>query len=340
MARTGQWNPTSREKRARCGALAIAVRRSVARTSVRSQLPWTEHPSCFDQDLLTGTCCSRPCFFGLPYHWQHRRRRRRLSLPRCRALRRSGVVVDVKSGRPVGGGEGSRSDDERQHAGLHPQAAVSGCRSRAARSATARPPSFAGAICTSATEAGNGTWPARIRRVTSPSPRKRRSPTPATATSPSLPTAFRRRRPRPSSNTTVWRHASLPQSREQKELLVLGVAGISVSPAQMASPIASWRWNSTMATAPAVREGLKDSVSYGMAHNAAVPGMEIAGKTGTARWGRRPEPWLVCRHRLPGPRGSGDRDLPPARQRSRCRPAGAALLSCRKSACAGERSLT
>ena len=31
-----------------------------------------------------------------------------------------------------------------------------------------------------------------------------------------------------------------------------------------------------------VREGLKDSVSYGMAHNAAVPGMEIAGKTGTA----------------------------------------------------------
>jgi peptidoglycan glycosyltransferase len=32
----------------------------------------------------------------------------------------------------------------------------------------------------------------------------------------------------------------------------------------------------------AVREGLRDSVSYGMARNALVPGMEIAGKTGTA----------------------------------------------------------
>ena len=32
----------------------------------------------------------------------------------------------------------------------------------------------------------------------------------------------------------------------------------------------------------AVREGLRDSVRYGMAHNADVPGMEIAGKTGTA----------------------------------------------------------
>jgi len=32
----------------------------------------------------------------------------------------------------------------------------------------------------------------------------------------------------------------------------------------------------------AVRQGLKDSVNYGMAHNAAVPGMDIAGKTGTA----------------------------------------------------------
>ena len=42
-----------------------------------------------------------------------------------------------------------------------------------------------------------------------------------------------------------------------------------------------------MAKAPAVREGLKDSVSYGMAHNAAVPGMEIAGKTGTASDGPR-----------------------------------------------------
>ena len=31
-----------------------------------------------------------------------------------------------------------------------------------------------------------------------------------------------------------------------------------------------------------VRDGLRDSVRYGMAHNADVPGMNIAGKTGTA----------------------------------------------------------
>ena len=74
--------------------------------------------------------------------------------------------------------------------------------------------------------------------------------------------------------------ASIPQNREQKELLVLGVAGISVSPAQMASAYRKLALDE--AKVPAVREGLKDSVSYGMAHNAAVAGMEIAGKTGTA----------------------------------------------------------
>jgi stage II sporulation protein D len=71
----------------------------------------------------------------------------------------------------------------------------------------------------------------------------------------------------------------IPQSREQKELLVLGVAGITVSPAQMA--VAYRKLALELDQAPAVREGLRDSVSYGMAHNAAVPGMEIAGKTGT-----------------------------------------------------------
>jgi stage II sporulation protein D len=74
----------------------------------------------------------------------------------------------------------------------------------------------------------------------------------------------------------------IPQSREQKELLVLGVAGIAVSPAQMAVAYRKLALELDEAQAPAVREGLRDSVSYGMAHNAAVPGMEIAGKTGTA----------------------------------------------------------
>jgi hypothetical protein len=68
--------------------------------------------------------------------------------------------------------------------------------------------------------------------------------------------------------------APIPQNREQKELLVLGVAGISVSPAQMASAYRKLALDE--AKVPAVREGLRDSVSYGMAHNAGVPGMEIA----------------------------------------------------------------
>jgi cell division protein FtsI/penicillin-binding protein 2 len=77
-----------------------------------------------------------------------------------------------------------------------------------------------------------------------------------------------------------------PTNQEQKELLVLGVAGVTVSPAQMAAAYRKLALELDDARAPvaldAVREGLKDSVRYGMAHNAAVPGMEIAGKTGTA----------------------------------------------------------
>ena len=74
----------------------------------------------------------------------------------------------------------------------------------------------------------------------------------------------------------------IPQSREQKELLVLGVAGIAVSPMQMAVAYRKLALELDQTQAPAVRDGLRDSVSYGMAHNAAAPGMAIAGKTGTA----------------------------------------------------------
>jgi stage II sporulation protein D len=73
-----------------------------------------------------------------------------------------------------------------------------------------------------------------------------------------------------------------PQSREEKELLVLGLTGITVSPAQMAAAYRKLAMELDTPQGPeAVREGLKDSVRYGMAHNAAVPGVEIAGKTGT-----------------------------------------------------------
>jgi membrane peptidoglycan carboxypeptidase len=93
----------------------------------------------------------------------------------------------------------------------------------------------------------------------------------------------------PPQTTAILGHYGLvplhpPQSREQKELLVLGVDGILVSPAQMATAYRKLALELDHAPAPldTVSQGLTDSVSYGMAHDAAVPGLEIAGKTGTA----------------------------------------------------------
>ena len=62
---------------------------------------------------------------------------------------------------------------------------------------------------------------------------------------------------------------------------MLGLTGVTVSPQQMALAYRklALQWQSP------VREGLRDSVTYGMAHNAAVQGMEIAGKTGTTSHG-------------------------------------------------------
>jgi stage II sporulation protein D len=77
-------------------------------------------------------------------------------------------------------------------------------------------------------------------------------------------------------------HAKTPETREEKELLVLGVAGIVVSPMQIASAYRKLALELDDGRVDAVREGLYNSVRYGMAHNAFVPGMEIAGKTGTA----------------------------------------------------------
>jgi stage II sporulation protein D len=73
-----------------------------------------------------------------------------------------------------------------------------------------------------------------------------------------------------------------PETREAKELLVLGVAGIAVSPARVATAYRKLALELDDSRVDAVREGLYNSVRYGMAHNAFVPEMEIAGKTGTA----------------------------------------------------------
>jgi stage II sporulation protein D len=91
----------------------------------------------------------------------------------------------------------------------------------------------------------------------------------------------------PGQASAVLEHYGLgrpspPLTRKQKQLLVLGLSGISVSPAQVAIAYRKLSLELGDGKAPAVEEGLRDSVAYGMAHNAAVPGIEIAGKTGTA----------------------------------------------------------
>jgi stage II sporulation protein D len=91
----------------------------------------------------------------------------------------------------------------------------------------------------------------------------------------------------PDQASTILDHyglglAKTPQTPEDKELLVLGVAGIVVSPMQVASAYRKLALELDDSRVNAVREGLYTSVRYGMAHNAFVPGTEIAGKTGTA----------------------------------------------------------
>jgi len=88
----------------------------------------------------------------------------------------------------------------------------------------------------------------------------------------------------------ILQHYGLPRvpttlTRAQKQLLVLGVAGIAVSPTQMAAAYRKLFLELDQIQGDAVGQGLKDSVRFGMAHNAAVPGVAIAGKTGTTTGG-------------------------------------------------------
>jgi cell division protein FtsI/penicillin-binding protein 2 len=83
-----------------------------------------------------------------------------------------------------------------------------------------------------------------------------------------------------------------PRSTEDKQLFVLGLSGITASPAQIAAAYRKlWlelnRPESQSALKP-VMLGLRESVQYGMAHNADVPGVELIGKTGTASDPNRP----------------------------------------------------
>lgn len=84
-----------------------------------------------------------------------------------------------------------------------------------------------------------------------------------------------------------------PESPDETALFVLGVDGVAITTAQLA--VAYRRLSLQLAatsqdsTLSAISRGLEDSVAYGMSHNAAVAGLRIAGKTGTAN--SPGEPW-------------------------------------------------
>ena len=77
-----------------------------------------------------------------------------------------------------------------------------------------------------------------------------------------------------------------PRTVDDEQLTVLGVEGIRVSPLELAE---AYRWLALrMAAHPGspatqvVRDGLMDSASFGMAGEASLGGLSVAGKTGTA----------------------------------------------------------
>jgi len=67
---------------------------------------------------------------------------------------------------------------------------------------------------------------------------------------------------------------------EQRQLAVLGLVGVTTSPLELA--IAYRDLFERMTPAGPVARGLQESVAYGMANPAAVQGVTILGKTGTA----------------------------------------------------------
>ena len=77
-----------------------------------------------------------------------------------------------------------------------------------------------------------------------------------------------------------------PNTTEEKQLLVLGLSGVTATPLQIA--VAYRRLTGQVHNVEAHEElrpvatGLRESVQYGMAHNADVSNVAISGKTGTA----------------------------------------------------------
>jgi len=81
--------------------------------------------------------------------------------------------------------------------------------------------------------------------------------------------------------TTHLPHASLNSADvEQRQLAVLGLRGVTASPLELSRAYRDLLRH--LPPAGPVARGLKESVDYGMANPAAVPGVTILGKTGTA----------------------------------------------------------
>ena len=84
--------------------------------------------------------------------------------------------------------------------------------------------------------------------------------------------------------------ALTPTSPEQSQLLALGLASVTTSPLQIAAAYRILGSQLPQPFAKPVADGLRDSVSFGMAHNADTPALAISGKTGTADNPPR-QPW-------------------------------------------------
>ena len=86
------------------------------------------------------------------------------------------------------------------------------------------------------------------------------------------------------------RSVQTPTSPEQSQQLALGLAGVTTSPAEIAVAYRILAHQLSQPFAKPVADGLRDAVSFGMSHNADVPGINVSGKTGTAD--RPPQqPW-------------------------------------------------
>lgn len=82
----------------------------------------------------------------------------------------------------------------------------------------------------------------------------------------------------------------IPTLPEQKQLLTLGLSGIRTSSLNIARAYCILQSELGHPFAKPVADGLRDSISFGMAHNAETPGVDLSGKTGTASNTDR-QPW-------------------------------------------------